>query len=321
MRDMDSSHKSPVAIFWTAALAIALSSLLALLSPAAFADAASPGRNGAIAFARSNTAFTPSDIWIQTPSGKQVQLTATPGVEETSPAFSPDGRLIAYVRRSNENADIWLMKSNGSDKRLVVDSGEDDLQPSFFPGGQSLVFTIFDGGRGWTVDSVRIDGGGMRPQVFDGSSPVISPNGRWLAYSREGGGGGIGLRNLRTREIRRLTSGSAQELDFSPDGRHLVFTGSRRCRAGDRHLSFALLSVGLRDARPRFLRRSCRQEFISPAWSPNGRKIVFTRKRFEGGRKLHFQLAMMTAGGTPVGGAPAHRRGSEEIFPAWQPLR
>jgi Tol biopolymer transport system component len=300
---------------------LALSTLLALLLPGAFAGAAWSGRNGAIAFARSSSAWSPSDIWIQTRSGKQIQLTASPGIEETAPTFSPDGHLIAYVRRSGEDADIWLMRSDGSEKRIVVDSGEDDLQPSFFPGGQSLVFTIFDGERGWTVDSVRIDGSGMRPQVFDGSSPVISPDGRWLAYSRESDGGGIGLRNLRTREIRRLTSGSAQELDFSPDGRRLLFTGSRRCRAGDRHLRFSLLAVGLHDKRPRLLRRSCRREFISPAWSPDGRKIVFTRKTDEGGRKLHFQLAMMTAGGTPIGGAPAHRRGSEEIFPAWQPLR
>jgi Tol biopolymer transport system component len=170
------------------------------------------------------------------------------------------------------------------------------------------------------VRSVRIDGGGLRPQAFDGSHPVISPNGRWLAYSREGDGGGIGLRDLRTREIRRLTSGSAQELDFSPDGRRLVFTGQRRCGGGDRHLRFALLSVGLGGEPPRFLRRSCRREFISPAWSPDGRKIVFTQKTFEGGRKLHFRLAMMDSRGAAVGGAPAHSGGNEENFPAWQPL-
>src|SRR5215203_321447 len=305
-------------------VACAVGLLLMLLASAALADlspAAWSGRNGAIAFARSSSAWSPSDIWIQTRSGKQMQLTASPGLEETAPAFSPDGRLIAYVRRAGENADIWLMKSDGTEKRVVVDGEEDDLQPSFFPGGRSLVFATYDGERGWNVGSVRIDGGGRRPQVFDGSHPVVSPNGRWLAYSREGDGGGIGLRNLHTREIRRLTSGSAQELDFSPDGRRLVFTGSRRCRSGGRKLRFALLSVGLRDKRPHILRRSCKREFISPAWSPDGRKIVFTRKTFEGGRKLHFQLAMMTAGGTPIGGAPAHRRGSEEIFPAWQPLR
>jgi Tol biopolymer transport system component len=318
MRDMDSSPKLPLKISGAATLALVLFSSLMALLPAS-AGAAWPGRNGTIAFARSSSAFSPSDIWIQTRSGKQQQLTNSPGIEETAPAFSSDGRLIAYVRRSGGDADIWLMRSDGTEKRVVVDSGEDDLQPSFFPGGQSLAFTIFDGERGWTVDSVRIDGSGMRPQVFDGSSPVVSPDGRWLAYSREGGGG-IGLRNLRTREIRRLTKGSAQELDFSPNGRRLVFTGQRRCRSGDRRLRFALLSVGLAGGRPRFLRRSCKREFIAPAWSPNGRKIVFTRKFYKPGQ-LHFQLAMMTAGGVPIGGAPTHRRDTEEIFPAWQPVR
>lgn len=301
--------------------ALLLLCLVAALSLPAPAEAAWPGGNGAIAFARSSSARSPSDIWIQTRSGQQRRLTASPGVEETTPAFSPDGRLIAYVRREGEDADIWLMGSDGTEKRQVVDSGSDDLQPSFFPGGQSLVFTIYDGESGWTVDSVRIDGSGMRPQVFDGSSPVISPNGRWLAYSREGDGGGIGLRDLRTREISRLTSGSAQELDFSPDGRRLVFTGQRRCGGGDRRLRFALLSVGLSGERSRFLRRSCNREFIAPAWSPDGRKIVFTSKTFGGGQKLHLQLAMMTAGGAPAGGGPRHRPGTEEIFPAWQPLR
>jgi TolB protein len=318
---MSLRRRFPLRTLRAAATGLFAISLLAAILPVASADAAFPGRNGAIAFARSSSARSPSDIWIQAPSGQQRRLTASPDVEETSPAFSPDGRLIAYVRREGEDADIWLMKSDGREKRAVVDGAEDDLQPSFFPGGKSLVFTVYDGERGWTVDSVRIDGSGMRPQVFDGSSPVISPNGRLLAYSRESNGGGIGLRNLRTRKISRLTSGSAQELDFSPDGQRLVFTGQRRCGHGDRHLRFALLSVGLHDKRPRFLRRSCKQEFIAPAWAPDGRKIVFTRKSQVGSRELHFQLAMMTAGGTPIGGAPTHRPGSEEIFPAWQPLR
>jgi Tol biopolymer transport system component len=310
----------PLRTLRAAAIGLLATSLLAALLPVAFADAAFPGRNGAIAFARSSSAQSPSDIWIESRSGKQRRLTATPGIEETAPAFSPDGRLIAYVRRAGEDADIWLMRSDGSEKREVVDSGADDLQPSFFPGGQSLVFTVYDGeDNEWSVASVRIDGSGQRPQVFDGSSPVISPNGRWLAYSRESNGGGIGLRNLRTRKITRLTSGSAQELDFSPDGRRLLFTGQRRCGHGDRHLRFALLSVGIHDARPRFLRRSCTQEFISAAWAPDGRKIVFTRKQTKAGQ-LHFQLAMMTAGGAAAGGAPRHRSGAEDIFPAWQPL-
>jgi len=305
-------------------LAWVIGLLLMLLASAVLADAspaAWSGRNGAIAFSRSSSPFSPSDIWVQTRSGEQRRLTATPGVDETSPTFSRDGRWIAYVRRAGEDSDIWLMRSDGSDKRVVVDSEIDEFQPSFYPGGRSLVFATYDGERSWTVFSVLKNGDGLTRQAANATYPVISPDGRWLAYSQDGAGGGIRLRSVNGGRVRTLTTGSAQELDFSPNGRRLVFTGQRRCRSGERQLHFALLSVGLSGGHPRFLRRSCKQEFISPAWSPDGGKIVFTRKAFEGSRKLHFELAMMTAGGTPIGGAPTHRRDSEETFPSWQPLR
>lgn len=306
-------------IFQAGALLLALACLLGL-SLNAPAEAAWPGKNGAIAFSRSDSISvrSKSDIWIETRSGKQRRLTASPGVDETEPSFSPNGRLIAYVRRAGGDADVWLMSSNGKNKRPLVDSELDEFEPAFFPSGRSLVYTLFDGERDWMVLSVRRDGSGMRRQAGDASEPVVSPNGRLLAYSEHGDGGGIRLRNLRSGKVRRLTTGSAQQLDFSPDGRRLVFTGQRRCRRGG-PLRFALLKIGLRHRRAQVLRRSCAREFISPAWSPNGRRIVFTHKRQQGSNRLHFRLGVMTAGGNPVGGAPRHRRGANEIFPSWQP--
>jgi Tol biopolymer transport system component len=295
--------------------------LLASLLLAAPAQAAWPGKNGAIAFSRSESpsARSKSDIWIETRSGKQRRLTTSPRIDETEPRFSPNGRLIVYVRRADEDADIWLMRSDGSDKRPVVDGELDEFQPSFFPSGRSLVFTVFDGERDWNVRSVKTDGKGQRRQVSNATFPIVSPNGRWLAYSQDGDGGGIRLLNLRSGDVRRLTTGSAQQLDFSPNGRRIVFTGQRPCRPGG-SLRFVLLTIGLGERRARILRRGCEREFIAPAWSPNGKKIAFTRKQQRGGR-LSFQLGVMTAGGAPAAGAPRHRAGTNEIFPSWQPLR
>lgn len=300
-----------------------LSGLLACcLLLAAPAEAAWPGKNGAIAFSRSDSTSvrSKSDIWIETRSGKQRRLTATPGIDETEPSFSPNGRLIVYVRRAGGDADVWLMNSDGTGKRPLVDSEIDEFEPAFFPSGRSLVFTRFDGERDWMVLSVRRDGTGVRRQAGNASEPVVSPDGRWLAYSQHGDGGGILLRNLRTEKTRRLTTGSAQQLDFSPNGRRLVFTGQRPCRRGG-SLRFVVLTVGVGGGPARILRRGCRREFISPAWSPNGRRIVFTHKRQQGSSRLFFRLGVMTAGGGPAGGAPRHRAGANEIFPSWQPLR
>ena len=297
---------------------------LALAEPAA---AAWPGQNGAIAFVRSGaSARSNSDVWIETRSGRQRRLTATPRIQETAPTFSPNGGTIACVRRSSGDADIWLMRRDiwlmrrdGSGKRALVEGERDELQPSFFPSGRSLVYTVFDGERDWIVYSVRTDGTSKRRQVADATYPVVSPNGRWLAYSQAGNGGGIRLRNLRSDKVRRLTTGSAQGLDFSPDGRRLVFVGQRACRPGG-NLRFAILSIGLRDRRPSFLRRNCRGGFAAAAFVPKGRQIVFTRK-LQSGRRLGFRLGMMSRHGRPLGGAPRHRPGTQEQMPSWQPLR
>ena len=290
---------------------------------AAPANAAFPGRPGKIAFSRSGTGSFPSngDIWVASRSGEQRRLTSTPRVDETDPAFSPNGRLIAYARRANGNADIWVMHADGTHKHLVAGGSEDELEPSFYPGGRSILFARFGSGSTWTVYSIRLNGARQQLQVQNATYPIVSPNGRWLAYSRvHGEGGGIRLKDLRSGSVRRLTTGSAQELDFSPNGRRIAFTGQRHCNGGG-DLRFALLTVGLHDRHATIIRRSCRREFIDPAFSPNGRKLVFVHKKLAAhGADLRFRLGIMRPSGVQIGGAPHHRRGTDELFPAWQPL-
>ena len=304
-----------------AKLTATLAALVMALAAAPAAHATFPGKPGKIAFSRSpvGSASAKADIWIATRSGHQRRLTSG-SADDTSPVFSRNGRMIAFVRRSGGDADVWVMRANGTRKHPVADTGVDELQPSFFPGGGSLLYTQFDGSREWTVFSIRLNGTRRKRQASDATFPIVSPNGRLLAYTKtQDGVGGIHLKNLRSERVRRLTTGSAQDLDFSPDGRRIVFTGQRPCRRGG-NLRFAVLSVGLHANHADILRRSCRREFISPAWSPNGRRIVFAHKRSAGrAEDLRFRLGMMRPGGGSAGGAPHHHRGTNELGPAWQP--
>jgi Tol biopolymer transport system component len=300
---------------------LALAAAMVMLAAALPAEATFPGRPGKIAFSRSAVGggLSAGDVWVASGTGTQRRLTATPDIDETDPVFSPAGNLIAYVRRSQGNADIWVMRSDGTGKRPVATGPLDELQPAFYPGGGSLLFTRFDGSRGWTVFSIRLDGTHEQQQITNATFPVVSANGRWLAYSQVGNGGGIRLRDMRGGRTRRLSTGSAQQLDFAPGGRRIVFTGQRSCRRGG-ELRFAILSVGIHERHAHLLRRGCRTEFIAPAYSPDGRRIVFARKRLLGttAAGLRFRLGIMSAGGTPLGGAPRHRRGTNELAPDWQ---
>jgi Tol biopolymer transport system component len=295
---------------------ILLSGLLCLLCllPAAPAEATWPGRDGAIAFGRGNY------IWALRPCATQGPLTG--GGVDAEPTYSRDGRMIAFVRFSDDgSSDIWVMNSNGNNERRVTATAEGEVQPAFFPGGRSLVFLRSSPSTGFTVHSIKLDGTGERRLAVGATFPTISPNGRWLAFTRRPSRNGIGLIDLRTGEERILPSGISQDADFSPDGRRLVFVGQRPCGSkGARRL--ALLTIGLNARRPRMLLRTCRRPFLpsSPVWSPRGNRIVFVRRDDPAGSAVS-RLQMLNLRGQLIPGAPRPRSGVSDFSPSWQPLR
>lgn len=66
------------------------------------------------------------DVYAMNADGSAVrQLTSTPGVNEEEPAWSPDGRQIAYFKAPESNPDgvgeIWVMNADGTGARKVAD--------------------------------------------------------------------------------------------------------------------------------------------------------------------------------------------------------
>src|SRR5688572_18778483 len=103
-----------------------------LLLAAPSADATLPGPNGKIAF-QSNRSGTQNDIWTMNADGSgQTRVTAGTGVE-VQPAWSPDGRDIAYVREGNGM--IVVIDANGNDPFVVTPLASDRRRPSWRPDG------------------------------------------------------------------------------------------------------------------------------------------------------------------------------------------
>lgn len=291
---------------------ILISFLLGLLLLAAPAEASWPGGNGAVAFVRN------TNIWIQATPLDQIQLTQGVGAD-AEPTYSRDGRKIAYVHHDNHGSHIWVMRSDGSGQRPVtpVTEGTFESQPAFFPGGRSLVF-VARTSTGSTVFSIKLDGSGLRPLVEQAKNPAISPDGRLLAFV-EFPGNRLRLKDLRSGAERQLPSGAAQEPDFSPDGKRLVFVGQRPCGT-KAHQRLSILTIGLQDAGPRILFRACRSGFLpySPVWAPRGNRVLFVRRDNPQGA-AESRLQLLNLRGDLVPGAPQHRTG--ELSPNWQPLR
>jgi len=151
-----------------------------------------------------------------------------------SPAYSPDGRWIAFSRAENGSTDIYVVSRAGGDLRRLTTSRGIDTNPAWSPSGREIAFTSSRSGTPqlYVMDA---EGTNVRRITWSGSyndGAAWHPEGTAIAYSyREKGGNrfDIAVVDVVTGESRLLTQapGSHEAPAFSPDGRRIVFQSNR----------------------------------------------------------------------------------------------
>ncbi|HEY6929695.1 MAG TPA: peptidase S41, partial [Thermoanaerobaculia bacterium] len=127
------------------------------------------------------------DLWTSDFDGKNIKrLTADVGLE-SNPAFSPDGKWIAFSAQYEGNTDVYVVPSEGGvPRRLTWHPGADIVQ-GFTSDGKSVLFTspraVFTG-RYTQLFTVPVEGGSEQPlPIPHAYSAVFSPDGRKIAYN------------------------------------------------------------------------------------------------------------------------------------------
>jgi Tol biopolymer transport system component len=225
---------------------------------------------------------------LSTETGERQKLTSPPtsaSVGDCSPAFSPDGKRIAFSRSvSPVVTDIYVVSvAGGEPVRLTFDNVIAD-SPTWTPDGREIIFiSNREGGQSlW-----RISATGGAPERLMGTGRIengpleiansfaISPKGDRLAYPHAFSDSNIWRIDLsnpapQSRRPMKLIAATLEDHSpqYSPDGERIVFVSAR---SGNREL-WLCDSDGKRTVQL--------TNFSGPVtgtarWSPNGRLIVF----------------------------------------------
>jgi Tol biopolymer transport system component/DNA-binding winged helix-turn-helix (wHTH) protein len=204
---------------------------------------------------------------------------------QATPAFSPDGTLVAFRQSDGaRNAGIYAAAVAGG-KSVQVTSSPGDCCPTWSPRGDQIAFMRYSRK---TVSIYTVPPlGGTERRVYQGPAAMVaglswSPDGRALAFPQGTTGdptrANISLLSLADFSIRPLSLPPPGWLDhqpvFSPDGSQIAFI--RSTVAGVSNDVFVMPATGGQAKRLTFDNRPI---MGPPAWTANGREIIFSSNR------------------------------------------
>jgi eukaryotic-like serine/threonine-protein kinase len=288
------------------------------------------GRKLAIAD-RSSPAEPFGLILLDIESGVKERLTTPPSSEfgDNLPAFSPDGRTVAFKRTLASGTRVHLVPAAGGEPRALVPAFLLRGRVDWVPSGEEIALAAvpfasegapprpsLGGADGAPLWRVSVEGGQARQLGVSVSAKdvAVSREGHRLVYSQETGnsdiwrldlqrGRGTGETQTRFLASTRIDSNPR----FSPDEKQVVFTSERS----------GSVEIWLADNRGGNLLRltSFGRDRVagSPRWSPDGKTIAFDVNALAEGSTGDIYV-VSASGGPP---RPVTKASSEDVTPSW----
>ena len=237
------------------------------------------------------------DIWVyDVKSGQHTKLTDFPG-EDRDPVWGPDQQTVFYLSERSGSFNVWkfplaapgqttqVTKFDRNPVRFLSISGAGDLCFGF----DGEIYRLAAG----AADPIRVPiqiAVDTQPAEVESvtytrraTEMAVSPNGKEIAFVVRGE---VFVASTEFGTTRRITDTPEQErsVDFSPDGRCLVFAGER---GGSWNLYEARLT-GTKEDQPYFFNASSvetrtllqnGQENFQPKYSPDGKEVAYLENR------------------------------------------
>ena len=104
--------------------------------------------------------------------------------DNLNPAWSPDGRTVAYVSNRSGAWNLWSIDIDGGDPRPLTTGTDEDRFPAFSPDGQRIAFASRRSGN-WDVWVINRDGTGLSQLTthrMDDLAPAWNRDGTRIAF-------------------------------------------------------------------------------------------------------------------------------------------
>ena len=250
-------------------------------------ESPSVARTGAIAFVNSRSRAT---LLVHRFDTGATQTLTTHHSVLWAPAFSPDGREIAFARNETGGSwHIWTVPADGGTPRQITSSRLPEIYPRYTPDGTAIVFQTW-GSEPRRIWRVPREGGQAIPitpaRTEHDEYADVSPDGRSLAFARtESGKVRVYVAPMAGGEARRLIDAPSTTPRWSPDGQWIAFGSDRSFASG----IWLIRADGTGQ-------RHLTQTGGWPVWWPNGKEIGYQTVTPEGNAQITI---------SPLNGGPA----------------
>jgi Tol biopolymer transport system component/tRNA A-37 threonylcarbamoyl transferase component Bud32 len=220
---------------------------------------------------------------------KLSQLTFAEGIEQY-PAWSPDGRQLAFSGEVGGVRKIFLKRLETGEETQLTRGPNDDIQPAWSPDSQTIIFArsrqareklqpgdvfgAFEGGDIWSINVLNAKEDKTIDNAFN---PAYSPDGKMIAFDASWvGPHRIWIADSQGHNAQQVSSDTSEDVNhvrprWSPDGSHIVFQNIERTK----------FNVRVADVAQRKLAWVTNDLFnnLNPVWSQSGNFIYFSSDR------------------------------------------